>query len=443
MKKLQLFVCLIIALFALNVSQQKAQAFFFTYTAGFQVQNLSGTQANIQITFYNAAPGGGVAGTLPDTIPGNGSKTYFPISAVPSGFNGSAVISSDQQVAAVVNILGNNGIAGASYVGFNQGNTSLQIPLLMKGNYGYNTWFKVQNAGSSTATVNVNYSDGTSASQSVPPGASATFDQSVESHSATVFAATVSSSQPLVATVIEESAQVMFAYNGFTGGSTAPVMPLVNANYFGYITGIQIQNGGGSTTNVTVSYTPAPGFPGTACTETQTIGPGQSQTFALYAFSVSGTTSSTCSFGSTFVGSAKVTANSASQPLSVIVNQLNAGAGNGEAYNGFDPNAATAKVVLPLIMDRNYNYFTGISVMNVGGSTTTINCTFTGTSYSLSQSVAPGATLTAVQQGAIAPGYVGSGTCTAGGGGKIVAVVNELNSTDAGDRLLVYEGINN
>jgi hypothetical protein len=125
------------------------------------------------------------------------------------------------------------------------------------------------------------------------------------------------------------------------------------------------------------------------------------------------------------------------------VNQLKPGV-NGEAYGSFDPAAATDKVVLPLIMDRNYNWYTGFNVMNVGTSATTVTCTFTGgTSYTVNTgSLAPGQAYTAIQANQISSGYVGSGTCAATNPtDKIVAVVNELNGVAAGDNLLVYEGI--
>ncbi len=441
MKKLRLALASLVAagLVGVTGSARPASAFFFSYTSGIQVQNLAATNASIVITFYDAA--GATAGTTSDTIPANGSMTYFPLSAVPAGFNGSAVVSSDQQVAAVVNVLGNNGVAAASYIGFSAGGTTLQIPLLMKGNFGFNTWFKVQNTGSAATNITANYSDGTTATQNnIAPGASATFDQATETHGAAVFAATVTASQPVVASVVEESTTTMFAYNSFTNaGSTFPVMPLVNANYFGYITGIQIKNGGASATSVTVSY--APSLAGAACTETQNVAPGASTTFALNAFSVAGTTTSDCTFGSTFQGTARVTGNSASMPLSAIVNQLNNSVGTGEAYSGFDPATATAKLVMPLIMDRNFGYFTGFNVMNVGAAATTVTCTFTNSSRTVSANVPAGAALTDVQNNQIAANYTGSATCTAGAGGQIAGIVNELGA-GPGDQFLVYEAIN-
>ena len=439
MSKKLLMLVIVLSLVLIAASPMAPMAGAFTsYTSGFQVQNLSATTANITIAYYNQD--GTTATTASDTIAGNGAKTYYPVHAA-AGFNGSVVISSDQQIASVVNVLGSGSAsAGASYVAAMFGGAPISLPLLMKANSGYNTWFNVQNTGSADATVDVAYSDGTTAGPvTIKPGAAHTFDQSSETHSAAVFSANITSSEDLAVAVIEENPSIMFAYSGFTGGATNPVMPLVNANNSGYTTGIQIQNAGGSSTDVTVSYTPSSA--GTACTETQTIPAGSSKTFALGAFA-SGA-NSTCIGGAKFVGSAQVTGNTASQNLVAIVNQLKSGV-NGEAYGSFDPASATNIVVMPLIMDRNSNWFTGFNVMNVGSAATTVTCTFTGTAYTINTgSLAPSQAYTANQNNQIASGYVGSGTCTATNpGDKIVAVVNELNSVAAGDNLLVYEGIN-
>ncbi len=441
MKALRLLIVLALVFIAIGSYSGSAYAGAFTYTSGFQVQNLEGDTANITIKFYDQATGNIVSSaTTTTTIDPNGSKTFFPLSQVTDGFNGSVVIESDNQVAAVSNVHGNSFAANASYVAAGSGSSPVQIPLLMKNNSGFNTWFNVQNThGSSDANVTVNYSDGTSASGTIKPGAAKTFDQSLETHTPKVFSAQVTSSQPIAITVIEESTALMFAYNGFQVGSTNPVLPLINANNSGFTTGVQIQNTGGTNTTVTLSYTPSTA--GTACTETQTIQAGQSATFALAAFDNGA--NSTCTPKAKFIGSAQVTANSASQNLVAVVNQHKIGT-NGEAYGSFNTSGATAKLVLPLIMDRNSGYWTGFNVMNVGGASTTVNCTFTGTSYTASATLAPGAALNDLQNGKISSGYVGSATCTATGGAdpKIVAVVNELGPSGTADQLLVYEGIN-
>lgn len=412
-----------------------AQAQQFTaYTAGVQVANLEADAASITITAYNS-DGSQNGSPLSDNIPGNDSKTYFPISNVSSGFQGSLVVSSSKKVAAIANVLEANFKAGASYVGLSSGATSVRLPLLMKNNNNINTWYSVQNAGTADATVNVSYSDSTNNSATIKPGAAKTFFQAQENHSQAVFAGTISSNQPLVAAVIQESAKEMFAYTAFPSGTTNPVFPLVNANNSNIITGIQIQNAGNADTSVTLSYTPS--LAGNACTETQTIQPGASATFALFAFANGA--NSTCAGGSKFIGSATVTGNSTSQPLVGIANQLLPGI-NGESYGSFAASDATNKVVAPLIMDRNNGYYTGISVANVGGPGATVTCTFSKSSYTVSATLAPGQALTDLQFGKIADRYVGSGTCTADNAStKIVGIVNQLGPSSTADQLLVYE----
>lgn len=453
MKRLHLILALslLLGLF-LSVNPGRVYA-ITTYTACFALQNLEAGTATLSIVYYNQD--GSTAATVTDTLAANQYKSYCPLSAVSDGFNGSVVISSDRQLAAIANVHGDGYVNGASYTGQTSGASTVYVPLLMKENYGYSTWFNVQNAGSAATNVSITYSDGVTAScNNLQPGAACTLNQRTEGHGAGwVGAATVNGGgQPVAVTVMEVqhggAAVIMFAYNGFAQGATNPVMPLINANNYGYWTGVQIMNAGGSATTVTVSYTPGAGQPGTACTETQTIEPGQSKTFAaVLTYPPGDGVTTTCERGSTFIGSARVSTNTANMPLTVIVNQLNAEANKGAAYAGFDPNAATSTVAFPLIMDRNYGYWTGFSVMNVGTSPVNINCTFSGSSYAVSGTdVQPGAALVDTQINKIADGYTGSATCTATGTDpKIIGVVNELNtlpSYAANDAFLVYEGVN-
>ena len=144
-----------------------------TYSSGFQVQNLSAATANIQIKYLDQT--GTQVTSKTDTIPANSSKTYFPIAA-PSPFNGSVIIESDQQVVAIVNTVG-DGTYFASTTGFSSGSTSINLPLLMKGNAGFDTWFNVQNCGTVSTNVTVTYSNGTTETATIAPGAAKTFDQ--------------------------------------------------------------------------------------------------------------------------------------------------------------------------------------------------------------------------------------------------------------------------
>ncbi len=419
-----------------------------SYTSCFAVQNLDASNgATINIQFLEQTSGGTVVDD-PQTIDAGASKAYCPLDAVSAGFNGSVVISSDRQVAAIVNVSGDTNFStyNASYSSFSSGSDTVNLPALFDDNYGFNTWFNVQNTGGDDASVTVNYSDGTSVGPiTIESGRSHTFDQATETHSQNVFAASISSTRPVVATVLEvgpSNSPMLFGYNGFGDSATNPVMPLVLMNQYDYTSAIQIQNIDPSTsTDVTVTYTPSGdtgncqgGTCGTTCTETQTITAGSSKTFALNGCIASQTT---------FVGSAAVTANTENVGLVAIVNQHEFGSNKGSSYSAFNPANATDTVVMPAIFDRNYGFFTGFNLLNVGASTT-VNCTFSNSSYTISKPLASGAVLTDVQlnNAQLGDGYVGSATCTATGGSGIVAVVNETKLGGTQDTFLTYEATN-
>jgi hypothetical protein len=234
---------------------------------------------------------------------------------------------------------------------------------------------------------------------------------------------------------------------------------LINANNNGNQTGIQIANLGTQATNVTISYTP--GTAGVACTETQAVPAGGSSTFALNAFVNSNLgAAENCANGDRFVGSGVVTANSTSQPLVAIVNQLNNTRGFGAAYGSFDSAGATDQVSLPLIVDNNGKFkgFTGYSIANVGTAAANITCTYSTANghtpaAETATNIAPGSAMVVNNNGNLRNGdsaYVGSANCVATpAGSKIVGVVNQSvalttagDGAPAGDKLLVYEGFN-
>lgn len=98
-------------------------------------------------------------------------------------------------------------------------------------------------------------------------------------------------------------------------------------------------------------------------------------------------------------------------------------------------------------MDRNYGWYTGFNLMNIGDTAVDVTCTFTNTTYTVTKTLAVGESMNSIQNNKIKDKYAGSGTCTAvvsgGGAGtpKITAVVNEI-TPEKTDNLLVYEGIN-
>jgi hypothetical protein len=432
-------VLLLLSLLVVPAVPSMAQT-ILTYDSCIQVQNLSSTEALVMLRFFEQGNTVPVAEPA-DSIPADGSKTFCPLGAVSAGFNGSVVIESDQPVVAIANVTGGSWNAhNASYTGFSGGAQTVNLPLLHYNNWGWYSWFNVQNVGGATADVDVYYSDGTQSLDNVlEPNLAITFNQADETHGLAVFAARVESDQPIVVTVMEVGPRMLLGYNGFASAHPNPVMPLVITNNWGYTIGIQIMNTDATARNVTVTYTPS--LAGTACAETKSIPGGESVTFGLNAWDAGDADAdNNCVNGETFIGSGRVT-DAGTQPLVAIVNQHHFGRNKGASYGAFNPDLATSKVVMPLITDHNYGYFTGFNVQNVGASAATVTCTFYNSARTVGPLVLlPGEALTDTQYGVLGDPYVGSATCSAAeGDAKIIGVVNYLRSSGTADTFLVYE----
>lgn len=432
------------------------------FASGFQLQNLSSTTANITITFYEEDSATAEGSPFQSTIAANSSVTYAVLNgeggrpSLPAGFAGSAVISSDQEIAAIVNLVSPDislSFGGEAYVGVSEGSTSVSLPLLFKDYFDFNTFFNVQNVGSGSAAVTVTYNgsvDGeaidpvTTDPINIPAGAAHRFDQNAEADLPANFigSASVSSTgSDIAAVAVQVGPTTALVYNGFPSGSVEPVFPLINTNRFDYVTGISIQNRGDVDTNVTVTYTP--GEEGTACTETKAIPAGESTTFAIDAFRTT-IAGETCADGEAFLGSAAVTTNSAGVELVAAVNQLNQVANKGGTYTAFSSDAGTQTVVFPLVQDRYFGYFTGLGITNIGDVATDLTCTFSGSTVTQSATaLAPGASVTFIQLDEIADGYNGSAVCQAEAqGARIVGIANQVLTSGDKDTFFVYEGPN-
>jgi hypothetical protein len=248
---------------------------------------------------------------------------------------------------------------------------------------------------------------------------------------------------PIVATVVEVGPTTLYAYDGFVASAPTFIAPLFQYYNAGFSSSIQVQNVGTASTDVTVQYTAS--IAGNSCTETKTIPAGAAATFGLVAFAqdIAGSNCRAQNPGTSFVGSATVSTNSASQPLVAIVNQHNFNTGKAAAYSAFRPDDATQKVSVPLVMDRNSNYWTGITIYNAGTAATTVAIDYSGTTADKSLSLAAGATAVVLNNGAIGDKYVGSAVISgANATDELLVIVNEQNLVTAGDAFYVYNGFN-
>jgi hypothetical protein len=476
------------ALFAVMGAASVLAQSSIVYSSSYQIQNLENAQATVVLTYYNQDGTIAASGSL--TVTANGSKTIFPFTSGPFGdnltgpstFNGSLILSSDRQIAAILNTQTTSSpFYGASTSGFSAGATSMSLPLIVCNNSGFNTWFNVQNASStaSDAHITVTYIPGANGlagrtdPATIKPGAAKTFNQAEGSTTGTktcadlkdasgrfVGSARITSDQPIVASVMflgTGTIKTLQGYNGFTSGSTAINLPLIMANNSSYYTSINLQNAGVNTTTITVTFgVNKIGSPTTPNPEVFTLGPGAAKVLIQNGgISVFSPSNNWTTFGK-YVSGATI-AQSGAEPLVAIVNQNSTTyLSLGSAYEGFDPSAATGTVNLPLIAANNSGYYTSINLQavsgnpavtidyntNTGGGSLTepISDTQTltaGETWVLIQAGVPGP-LTGVNNWSTAGRYVGSAKVTATGG-TVIAIVN-FNGPATGDTFFTYDG---
>jgi hypothetical protein len=368
------------------------------------------------------------------------------------------VVSADQPIAAIGNILGTNADGArhsGSYNGFAGGSTSISLPLIQRNNSGFSTFVSVQNGGNADANVTISYtpgSDGTATTETatIKPGAAKIFEQETNDALGAKFigSATVASTnaQPLVATAVQVGKTVsktQLTYDGFVGGSATVLMPLIQANNSGFFTGLSIQNAGTTATDITVTYAANVATGGTLC------GTPPAQTQAGVAPGGSFVVLNNTGFfaGCKYIGAATVT-NSASQTLVAIVNQLSGQTGS--AYEGLNPATATKGLSMPLLFANNSGFFTGVQIQNTGATATSVTLTYgpntatganlCGALAAVTRTIQPGASetfFTNVGLPSAGCKYIGSGDVTSTTE-NVVAIVNELQQPGVGDQLLTY-----
>jgi hypothetical protein len=491
MKIARVFFTFIVVVGILGVSMSPSQAQKLNpYSSALSVQNMSGVVANITLTYYN--PDGTVSGTAPDTLNPNEAKSYPTLPNLTAGFSGSAVISSDQPLAAISNLNHTSSgtvVARDVFPGSPNGANTVYLPLLASklGAVSNDTWFSIQNAGGSVATVNIVYSDcatGNPAPLTIQPGAAATVNNAPETcHTSHAFSGTVTSDQPVVVVVVQEKPYsvpaypngVMFAYSGLTNsGSTSQIFPVVTFNNSGNRSGIQVQNTTATSSDITIAYTPYPpalGGTGTACTEKFTVGGNQSVTFGWPTWGVTIPPGyagiSDCVRGQRFIGSALISANTANVNVQTVVSQTKDGTNRGAEFVGFQPSQATGKFVMPVLLDRlaanvliSYVHIFNADPVNQAF----YKCTISGSGTNGAKSLDFTGTLPASGAGRIDQlnqfdtNFVGSGVCqtytdatfgTLNPAGKIIGVVGLTtgltNQTLAGyynDQLQLYSAFN-
>jgi len=367
------------------------------WVAGIQVANLDTQPATVTIDFYDTS--GALVHTYYDTTPiaAGGAETYYVPTILPDSvvttFRGSAVVSSERNIAAIVN---ENAGSGAGYdqpPGILRGRytgiraaataTALYMPVAVKGFYSFNSQLVVQNAGA-TAAITFEFFNQAGASIATYVASSVAANASAIVELDTLVPTTgsipsgfngsvkVTSSSNLAGMVNNMTSSVLQTYNAFTAsdGGTTLYAPALFHNFYGYISSIQVQNVGSVSTNVTVTYSDG-------IVVTKTAGPNSS---AMFVQNAEG-------HASGWSGSAKVTS-SAADVVAVVAQNTGIKASNYNAATG-----GTTQVVAPAISKAFYGYDTALTVMNIGTVATNISVSYSDGLSASATNVQPGASV--------------------------------------------------
>lgn len=415
-KILTVFAVLLVALIAVGIVAAETSVLPGSgWKSGQQIQNVGSATASVQFQAYSqtgtatncgsksAAPGGSV-----------NFLTDVDCSGLPAGFVGSAVVSADQPIAAIVNV--NNrgtGLAAGQYRGTDGADVAntIAFPLVKNAFGGRTTTFYVQNASGSTNNITATFRIGantyTKTFNAVPSNAMVVINPSDATPAFpanSVGSLTVTGTQALAGTSLEHEASAPVAQNmqaskAFTPNDFDDVAycPLVRNAHTGnqMTTGIQAQNVGASAQTVKVDYAYSIGG-GPLQTKTVTspsLASGESFTF----FGADGT----YGLPAGSLGSATVTGTGGGDIAVVVNDRAFSPAVNPTrvtTYSCFASSGATTKVVLPLYKEVFGGNTTGIQVQNVGSAATTVSAVYAPTGGPAvtitSASIQPGASYT-------------------------------------------------
>lgn len=390
------------------------------------VQNTSSRQTSVALTFLT--PDGGSVYTQASTLSPAGSTTYQParMPGLPVGFAGSALVQADGLVAAIANH-DRPGGDRLTYEGISTGVRRIWLPLLMRGNDGWESGFVVQNSGSAPANVRVRLygREGLALVERtfrLAPLASRALYLPAEEQlpqpwigSATVEAL---DDQPLAAVANQLRADgAGMSYVGVSRPFPVSFAPLLFKNAGDWDTGVQLQNPLERFLRVRATFRQAD-ITGGLWSEEVPIPAGGSVT--LYQ-------PSAADLPDNFVGSAVLFA-VGGEPIGAVVNQVAGGSGSAMSYTAQPSGADT--VYLPLVYRGFAGWSSGLQVQNTAQTAAVVSVSFQSeegtTIATYEETVNAEASrsfyLPALQ--GLPGGFVGSAVVVSVNGQPIVAVAN-------------------
>ncbi len=407
--------------------------------------------------------------------------------ALPSGFEGAAVVSSDSPVVSIVALHNNasgsvgvsSGSARGSYQGMDSSSaaTTLYFPTVKNNFVGQTTAFFVQAAGvDANVTMTYTMQNGSTfvANQTISANKSHAFFPAAASvpscnggnNTTCIGGAILTSDQPVAGSIVEyvdgaSVADFVLATRALTPADAGQnvIAPTLKSDFYGSSTGASILNTGTDAQVVNLSFSVTNTDNDATCnntvgqtvTDSVTVPAGGSVVVSRFQNNIGGLDD--CTFFA-------MTATSDDNPIVVTVNENNSG--KKAVYFGFNSANATTNVALPLVKENfpgSNAQTTGITVVNAGSAPTTVTATYVssgGTTHVIqSQSIAAGEAvpffqifnspshLTATSGGFPSAGTKHSVTISSSGE-PIVALAQESDRANDGSPLDIYnyEGFN-
>lgn len=419
MKKFSMLLTVLLLVGLVTTVAAQGVTYGKPWNSSYQIANLGAGAANIRVDYYdtNGVTTAAMSRDFPN-VPVGGSVTVLQATEGTLGTGmWSAVVSADQPIAAVANQQtdsgdGNSTPPFSSYSGASEGATSVLLPVIMYNWYGYYTEVMIQNVGSGSATVNIEYiptlrADGCTAGAPHAPAATSIAQYAGKMLSQLSLpalgapsvagcaaytgrflgAAKITSDQPVVAVVNQHVQNKLFTYNGFSESGTKVVLPAYMRNYFGYYASLTIANPGATDATVKITYASDASFSLPASETvvvTHTVKAGAS--VVRYDGPTGNTVTDSDLFtkfpnapGYRFFGSVVLESD---VPIVAIVNQevLASTAAQAGTYNGMFTTEGTGKVSVPLIQSGFYGFYTSLTIVTVDGGEATVKITYTSDS---------------------------------------------------------------
>ncbi len=379
-----LLIGLLVTALAVGIAAPaRAQTYGAAYTTAIAYQNLSSTAtATVKFSFYNEASGTAIDDKR--TLAPNATDTLNvgSLSSIASGFKGSAVMASDQPVAAVLVQLPPSTIASKTRPvsdGLSAGSSTVLIGTALKAYFSTTSIISVQNTDSvdndfavsfyAAGNTTPAYVDKTAVN--IPPGAAKYYDLGALSGlgssfngSAVVVATKSSGGSPgsAVATVMElatnTGGKAASAFEGAASGGTTVYMPSAMCQYSAAL----------NNSNFALQNT----SPTSSATATTTFSPGGVvYKVTLGPYSKASVNACTAGNAAGWLGAATITST-----LPIIAIGKISGGGLSTAFLGFTPDMGASTVALPYIRwaslanyDNGTKQRTFITIQNIGDST--------------------------------------------------------------------------